>query len=134
MKFFNNNNPYLARWKMKWGRVWKIIFFFEQKWKKELKINNVFWIIKIERLNSRAESMCTYAQELLFAGILLGWVLSTKSKKTHPTAQIVLARIASFAMLSFACFGAKYISDFTAFSVIYAATFRSLSYLISYYV
>uniref|UniRef100_A0A0R3RR95 NRF domain-containing protein n=1 Tax=Elaeophora elaphi TaxID=1147741 RepID=A0A0R3RR95_9BILA len=57
-------------------------------------------------------------------GILLGWLLSTKSKRTHSTAQINIARLASFLMLAFSIFGGNYADDFTPFSVFYAATFR----------
>ncbi|VDK63965.1 unnamed protein product [Onchocerca ochengi] len=57
-------------------------------------------------------------------GILLGWLLSRKSKQTHSTAQIDITRFASFAMLSFSLFGANYANDFNTFSVFYAATFR----------
>uniref|UniRef100_A0A1I8EZ96 NRF domain-containing protein n=1 Tax=Wuchereria bancrofti TaxID=6293 RepID=A0A1I8EZ96_WUCBA len=59
-----------------------------------------------------------------FIGILLGWLLSIKSKQTHSTIQIDIARFASFAMLSFSLFGANYANDFTIFSIFYAATFR----------
>uniref|UniRef100_A0A183GZ56 Acyl_transf_3 domain-containing protein n=1 Tax=Onchocerca flexuosa TaxID=387005 RepID=A0A183GZ56_9BILA len=57
-------------------------------------------------------------------GILLGWLLSTKSKQTHSTAQIDITRFASFAMLFFSLFGANYANDFNTFSIFYAATFR----------
>ncbi|VDO21480.1 unnamed protein product, partial [Brugia timori] len=59
-----------------------------------------------------------------FIGILLGWLLSIKSKQTHSTIQIDIARFASFAMLSFSLFGANYANGFTIFSIFYAATFR----------
>ncbi|VDK86006.1 unnamed protein product [Litomosoides sigmodontis] len=57
-------------------------------------------------------------------GIFLGWSLSTKSKQTHSTTQIDIARFASILMIAFSLFGASYANSFTAFSVFYASTFR----------
>ncbi|MCP9262434.1 BMA-OAC-9 [Dirofilaria immitis] len=57
-------------------------------------------------------------------GIILGWLLSRKSKQTLSTAQIDVTRLISFAMLTFSLFGANYANDFSIFSVFYAATFR----------
>uniref|UniRef100_A0A915PRF0 Nose resistant-to-fluoxetine protein N-terminal domain-containing protein n=1 Tax=Setaria digitata TaxID=48799 RepID=A0A915PRF0_9BILA len=57
-------------------------------------------------------------------GTLLGWLLSTKSKRTHSTMQIDTLRFFSFLMLAVSLFGANYANHFNIFSVFYAATFR----------
>ncbi|CAG9534800.1 unnamed protein product [Cercopithifilaria johnstoni] len=57
-------------------------------------------------------------------GILLGWSLSTKSKRTYSTIQIIIAHFLSFLMLAFSFIGANYANDFNIFSIFYAATFR----------